>query len=88
MWKGWPGCGLVVLARCWVLKDRTPCDRLFGACGVKGVVMGSGFSGCRGLVAWSDQLIPLGVGVGGLVAGGWLLVENCTVDASIFVCFC
>ncbi len=86
---GW--CRLVgVQTRCWVLRDRAvvscraPC----------GCVAGGGVSGCS---CWGHVLgvIPastcwVGVCGGGLVGGGWLLVENCTVDASIciFVAFC
>ena len=70
--SGWWGA-----ASCWVLKEQT---LLCGVCCFGSRPMRS--SNCSGVVG---VVVPAaGVGGGG-VCGVWLLFENCTVDASIFV---
>ena len=79
-----PGRGVVVLARCWVLRDRAV---LPGGSwgGLVGCLGGWG----RGSHRTGSCLVSSGAGCGCWVVGclreSWLLVENCTVDASIFV---
>src|SRR5690606_2567579 len=87
VWKVCLVVGVVVLARCWVLRDRAP------------LLLGGG---CRVFLEWLGLSVPPDrfvrggrpcCGGGGRGAGvwwwgwwlSWLLVENCTVDASIFV---
>ena len=78
VWGVWVGnvagvlLQVVVLTRCWVLRDRTrPCCWW-------------GWVGClwlSGAAACSSCLCSGGWGL------AWSYVENCTVDASIFVAF-
>ena len=92
-WKvGW--CRLVgVQTRCWVLRDRAG----WFSVALLGWGVVGGWCGRVALAGATCRVsYPLppfqGVGVCGdaAVGGGWLLVENCTVDASIciFVAFC
>jgi hypothetical protein len=60
---------VVVLAPCWVLKEQPVGCVLDGHLRLRIKLI---------LARW-------GVGLGGAGGCGWLLVENCTVDASIFV---
>ncbi len=72
----------VGLTRCWVLRAHTV--RALGACGVP---LGGGFrawSGCGWWVFCSGLRGSALVGVG-FAGWSWSYVENCTVDASIFV---
>ena len=82
-WRGPCGPRVVVEGRtpCWVLREQACC---------------LGFSGCqtRPYPGLSPSLLlhrpwvvvgGVGVGFGRWGLWGWSLVENCTVDASIFV---
>ena len=67
--SGWWGGGQT---SCWVLREHAP-PWWVGGCS----------SGQTPIVSYTAHRV-VGLGAGsGLV--GWLLVENCTVDASIFV---
>src|SRR3954454_3447148 len=59
-------------ARCWVLRERDP----------QPVAVAGAFSQRRAIPGFRPPDVSGHGGAGG--GGGWLLVENCTVDASIF----
>ena len=94
--KGWVLLVGWVQTRCWVLKDRTPVwvgsfvGSRSGWWSGFSVAGAAGFGHTRSVSHDVHCGVCGGWGcvVAGVPGGGWLLVENCTVDASIFVaCF-
>jgi hypothetical protein len=68
-------------ASCWVLRQQPP-----GGVGFQGIACGGPGLGLPGVV-WPGAPASSGIGCGRCwgVGVGWLLVEMCIVDASIFV---
>ena len=70
-------------ASCWVSEGTTaPAEA-----GGPGVSLGLFFNARHDLVSYTDRWFLPRCLVGDVGVVGWSLVENCTVDASIFV-FC
>jgi hypothetical protein len=68
--------GCVVWAPCWVLREQS-----VPVVGLGLVFLDRAF----GRHGWTSIPAPVGVLVGVVVVVGCAFVENCTVDASIFV---
>jgi hypothetical protein len=98
--EGWGWCGWWCAASCWVSEAASTCCPVGSGSGpfrcwwgVRGWVgwggggCGLGWAACAGRHTGSPVFPWLGVGVvgGGFGCGFCVLVENCTVDASIFV---